>query len=72
MVDNFQHQNEANSKASGLTPPRWLCRRCRIAEVQIRSAIAIDTGTGRMRSTYQTNKRWSSMARSDNGRVSHS
>ena len=28
FLDTFQPQNEAASKASGLTPPRWLWRRC--------------------------------------------
>lgn len=28
--DTPDPQNEACSNASGLTPPRWLCRRCRL------------------------------------------
>jgi hypothetical protein len=30
IVDTAKPQNKACSKASGLTPPRWLCRRCRL------------------------------------------
>ena len=30
MVDTVGPQNEASSKTSGLTPPRWLCRRFRL------------------------------------------